>query len=368
MIRANFTKFVAVPLSCVVLVSMSAAIQGQTAPAKKASKAKAAKVVLDLNTATADELEAELPGVGPTTAKKIVAGRPYTKVEDLVKAGISRRVIEGFEDQVKVGTAMADSPKTTKSTTAKGKGTPSKETAGGKVNLNTADVAALEELPGIGPATAKAIVDGRPWKSVEELDKIKGLGKARIAALREHVTFGDDATPAVAKAKPKAEMPKETAGGKVNLNSADITALESLPGVGPATAKAIVEGRPWKSVDDLTKIRGLGETKLAALKELITLGDEPAPASAKTTPVRTAGKTTAATSTATKAMPKLQPGRKVNINTASKDELDVLPGIGPVKAQAIIDGRPFKTIEDIKTVKGIKDGEFSKIQDLISVQ
>ena len=61
------------------------------------------------------------------------------------------------------------------------------------------------------------------------------------------------------------------------------------------------------------------------------------------------------------------PGRKININTATKEELDVLPGIGPVKAQAIIDGRPFKTIEDIKNVRGIKDGEFSKIQDLITV-
>jgi len=57
----------------------------------------------------------------------------------------------------------------------------------------------------------------------------------------------------------------------------------------------------------------------------------------------------------------------VNMNTASKDELDVLPGIGPVKAQAIIEGRPFKTIDDIKKVKGIKDGEFGKIKDMITV-
>ena len=37
------------------------------------------------------------------------------------------------------------------------------------------------------------------------------------------------------------------------------------------------------------------------------------------------------------------------------------------KAQAIIDGRPFKTIEDIMTVKGIKEGEFGKIKDMITV-
>ena len=58
----------------------------------------------------------------------------------------------------------------------------------------------------------------------------------------------------------------------------------------------------------------------------------------------------------------------MNLNTAPKEELDSLPGIGPVKAQAIIEARPFKTIEDVMKVKGIKEGEFSKIKDLITVQ
>ena len=64
---------------------------------------------------------------------------------------------------------------------------------------------------------------------------------------------------------------------------------------------------------------------------------------------------------------KLATGKIVNINSAPKDELDALPGIGPVKAQAIIEARPFKTIEDVMKVRGIKEGEFSKIKDLITV-
>ncbi len=65
---------------------------------------------------------------------------------------------------------------------------------------------------------------------------------------------------------------------------------------------------------------------------------------------------------------KLAPGQKVNINAATKEQLDALPGIGPVKAQAIIDGRPYKKPEDIMKVKGIRQGEFSRIKDVITVE
>ena len=61
----------------------------------------------------------------------------------------------------------------------------------------------------------------------------------------------------------------------------------------------------------------------------------------------------------------------VNINTATKEELDALPGIGPVKAQAIVDYRkangPFKSLEDIKKVKGIGDATFDKLKTDISI-
>lgn len=62
---------------------------------------------------------------------------------------------------------------------------------------------------------------------------------------------------------------------------------------------------------------------------------------------------------------------KININTASLEELDRLPGIGPSIAQTIIDYRttngPFKQIEDINAVKGIGDALFAKIKDSITV-
>lgn len=61
----------------------------------------------------------------------------------------------------------------------------------------------------------------------------------------------------------------------------------------------------------------------------------------------------------------------VNINSATKEQLESLDGVGPVKAQAIIDYRqkngPFKSLEDVKNVKGIGDATFEKMHKDISL-
>lgn len=63
----------------------------------------------------------------------------------------------------------------------------------GKVNINTASVAQLDTLPGIGPAYAQRIIDYRTahgnFKTINELDNVKGIGKATIDKLREMVTL-----------------------------------------------------------------------------------------------------------------------------------------------------------------------------------
>ena len=57
--------------------------------------------------------------------------------------------------------------------------------------MNRATAAELEELPGVGPATAAAIVDDRerngPFATVDELDRVPGIGPSKLDALRDLV-------------------------------------------------------------------------------------------------------------------------------------------------------------------------------------
>ncbi|WP_026332194.1 ComEA family DNA-binding protein [Deinococcus apachensis] len=59
----------------------------------------------------------------------------------------------------------------------------------GRVNLNSATPEQLEALPKVGPALAARIVQGRPYRSLADLDRVKGIGPSTLAALRPLVTF-----------------------------------------------------------------------------------------------------------------------------------------------------------------------------------
>jgi competence protein ComEA len=121
---------------------------------------------------------ARLPGGGRVTDAVAAAGGP-TREADLDQVNLAARVSDG--DRVYVprrGEAIPPTVSGTASATAKP----------GPVDLNTAGVEQLDALPGVGPATAKAIVDYRTnkgrFRTVDDLLSVPGIGPAKLASLK----------------------------------------------------------------------------------------------------------------------------------------------------------------------------------------
>jgi competence protein ComEA len=89
----------------------------------------------------------------------------------------------------------------------------------------------------------------------------------RVGEQEPSVVAGERAAPA----EPGA--PGVGAGGLVDINQATTEELDTLPGVGPATASAIIEHRerngPFRTVEDLLAVPGIGDAKLAQLRDLV---------------------------------------------------------------------------------------------------
>lgn len=147
------------------------------------------------------------------------------------------------------------------------------------IDLNTADRAELEQLPGVGPSLADAILSHRretgPFRSVNDLGDVQGVGDKTLAKLRPLLTVSE---PGVEKLERKPTPPASSLpAGKVqpgeprvNVNTASEAELQRLPKVGPVTAKAIVAARPFRSVDDLDRVKGIGKKTLDSLRPFVT--------------------------------------------------------------------------------------------------
>lgn len=132
-----------------------------------------------------------------------------------------------------------------------------------RININTATQTQLRSLPGIGPKKAQAIIDGRPYHSIKDLIKSKRIGHKIFNKIKNYITVGESTTPISQKPEP---------AGKININTASQTQLETLRRIGPVTAKAIIAGRPYTDTEAIIDISGVSPAIYKKIKKFITVG------------------------------------------------------------------------------------------------
>lgn len=175
--------------------------------------------------------------------------------------------------------------------------------------------------------------------------------------------------------------PIARAADGLDLNTATVSELDKLPGIGRSKAEAIVRFReangPFKSIEELRQLKGFGAATVAKLEGLVRVGGAVA-APAKKAPPRDdaemslsmpSGKTTARPAPPaadSSALDREPPAGKLNLNLATEDELQELDGVSRANAKLILGWRkvkgPFRTIGDLARVPGLPAGLYDKVQ------
>lgn len=155
---------------------------------------------------------------------------------------------------------------------------PGPAAARAAVDLNVADRKTLAAVPGIGPELADRIVAARPFTSLDDLDRVKGLTAEQLEQIRAVATVtpppqrkrlgepASDKTPPGGAAKSRAPQGDARAPAKLDVNRASESELAAAPAIGPELARALVAARPFTSLDDLSRVKGITAEQLEQVR------------------------------------------------------------------------------------------------------
>ncbi len=275
-----------------------------------------------------------------------------------------------------------------------------------RVDINSAKGEELELLSGVGPAYAERIIAARPFCSIDDLSRVSGIGEAtvnniktqgiayvetglqcstkeetptekkeekesndealllfleiqeRLRALREKIDSQEETSP---------EKKGETAPSvrekveSVEINSASKEELELISGIGSFLAERIINARPFCELDDLLGVSGIGDATLKRIKEQgIAYVD---PAEKCFTEEEEEKEEESEIEEEEETEEEIEEELRVEINSASKEELELITGVGPATAQKIIEARPFCELDDLSRVSGIGEVTINNIKE-----
>lgn len=134
-----------------------------------------------------------------------------------------------------------------------------------------ADAGLVTLTRGARVADAIAAAGGRTSEAT-----VTGVNLAREVSDGEQIYVGIPAPPKPAPSAGSGPVGAARAHGKIDINTATAAQLDTLPGVGPATAKKILQWRKkhgrFKTVNQLRDVRGIGDAKLADMRDMVTVG------------------------------------------------------------------------------------------------
>lgn len=140
-----------------------------------------------------------------------------------------------------------------------------------QIDLNTAPVGELRQLPGVGPTLAERIADARPIAATADLRTVSGIGPTTAAKLRPHVQSAGEAEWAATASRKIAigEPP-------IDVNTAEADELMRLPGIGTVLAQRIIaarQERPFRELSDMRRVSGIGVKTLEKLRPFVRFGE-----------------------------------------------------------------------------------------------
>jgi len=237
------------------------------------------------------------------------------------------------------------------------------------VNVNEASEGELMTLPGVTRAVAKRIVEHRPYRTIEQviveadlpLETVR-VARTRLALFTTHAPppRGDGSAPA--DPGPRAMDPALLL---IDVNAAPEDVLVTSLGLERAAARRVVAARPFTSTSQFFALAGLPAEKAKGIAFRVLLAPPPGPAP-PSRETRIADPVAPIRSTPVPSRVPL--AERLDVNTATPEEVSLRCTVDPMTARRIIASRPYASIADLARKMHLTPGERERLAGCLRVR